>query len=468
MNRIGFGIIVLLLSTSSSWGIGLFADDIVGDRTAYFPPRMEDGIYPRHYRPDRTVDMKHLRLEIRVDMDEREISGIVHLTVSPIHEHIDRVRLDCVGLSIDNIFLDKSLSLDYDYMPKQDELTVHLPDGTGEREEFTISVHYHGSPTRHFYWRNTEDPYSDAADQAFTLCEPRGASSWFPCLDYPSDRLTTEIVAVVPRGFTTIANGALLSKEISPDGEWETHHWSQGIPHVTYLVSLVVGHYGVVKEEWRGIPVEYYCMPGDEEDAEASMQVVEHVLNHEVNPVIVAILEEFGCRARGIHGDDILSVVKRTHRDPESDEVTDWGYVGTVTEVDTAPVEAFLHSGITPVVTPLGRGAGRRIYNVNADEAAAALAQALKARKLVFLSDVPGLLEDPDDPASLLSTVRTTDVDELIHRGVISGGMLPKVRGAVGALAAGVRKTHFIDASLPHSLLLELFTDKGVGTEIVK
>jgi len=201
---------------------------------------------------------------------------------------------------------------------------------------------------------------------------------------------------------------------------------------------------------------------------EASMQVVEHVLNHEVNPVIVAILEEFGCRARGIHGDDILSVVKRTHRDPESDEVTDWGYVGTVTEVDTAPVEAFLHSGITPVVTPLGRGAGRRIYNVNADEAAAALAQALKARKLVFLSDVPGLLEDPDDPASLLSTVRTTDVDELIHRGVISGGMLPKVRGAVEALAAGVLKTHFIDASLPHSLLLELFTDKGVGTEIVK
>ena len=104
---------------------------------------------------------------------------------------------------------------------------------------------------------------------------------------------------------------------------------------------------------------------------------------------------------------------------------------------------------------------------LNADEAAAAIAERLQARKLVFLSDVPGLLSKLDDPTSLISTLQMSEVEDLIARGVISGGMLPKIGGALKAIKAGVRKTHIIDAALPHSLLLELFTDKGVGTEIV-
>jgi acetylglutamate kinase len=201
---------------------------------------------------------------------------------------------------------------------------------------------------------------------------------------------------------------------------------------------------------------------------EATVQVVEHVLNHEVNPQLVNTLESFGCTARGIHGDDILTAIRQEASDPETGESLDWGYVGEVVEVDTKPIEAFLRSKIIPVITPLARGADRHVFNVNADEAAAAIAQALKARKLVFLSDVPGLLENPEDPASLLSTVRVNEVEGLIRRNVIDGGMRPKILGGVKALEAGVRKTHIIDASLPHSLLLELFTDKGVGTEIVQ
>ena len=111
--------------------------------------------------------------------------------------------------------------------------------------------------------------------------------------------------------------------------------------------------------------------------------------------------------------------------------------------------------------------AARQVYNINADAAAAGLAEKLQARKLVFLSDVPGLLADPKDRASLMSTLRLSEVEDLIARGVIGGGMLPKISGALKALKAGVRKTHIIDAALPHSLLLELFTDQGVGTEIV-
>lgn len=201
-------------------------------------------------------------------------------------------------------------------------------------------------------------------------------------------------------------------------------------------------------------------------DADA-VGVVEYVLNHEVNPRLVETLQSFECKARGMHGDDFISVRKHVETDKETGKELDWGYVGDVTEVDTTPMEAFLQAAITPVVTPLGRGADRKIYNVNADDAAAALAKALKARKLVFLSDVPGLLANPSDLDSRISTVKVADVNALIKRGVIDGGMLPKIMGAVNALHAGVRKTHIIDAGMPHSLLLELFTDKGVGTEIV-
>jgi len=201
---------------------------------------------------------------------------------------------------------------------------------------------------------------------------------------------------------------------------------------------------------------------------EASAEVVEQVLNREVNPELVQTLEKLGCTARGIHGEDILSVVKHTEKDAETGTTLDWGYVGDVMEVDDDPILAYLHSHIVPVITPLGWGPDDKVYNINADDAASAIALVLKARKLVFLSDVPGLLRDPKDKSSLISTLKFAEVDTLIERGVISGGMIPKVQGAIKAIKAGVRKVHFIDAALPHSLLLELFTDKGVGTEIVK
>jgi acetylglutamate kinase len=201
---------------------------------------------------------------------------------------------------------------------------------------------------------------------------------------------------------------------------------------------------------------------------EETVRVVEHVLNHEVNDQVVQVLNSFGCEARGIHGDDITRVTRHTDIDADTGEEEEWGYVGEVESVDTATIMAFLDSHITPVITPLGRGADKKIYNVNADEAAAGVARALKARKLVFLSDVPGLLSNPEDESTLISSVNVADVPSLIERGIIGGGMKPKIAGGVKAIEAGVRKTHIIDSSIPHSLLLELFTDEGVGTEIVQ
>ena len=109
-----------------------------------------------------------------------------------------------------------------------------------------------------------------------------------------------------------------------------------------------------------------------------------------------------------------------------------------------------------------------KLYNINADDAATAIACALNARKLVFLTDVPGLLLDPADPSTLISSLHLNEVDELIERGVIGGGMLPKVKGMVSAVQSGIRKVHIINSSMPHSLLLELFTPEGVGTEITE
>jgi len=144
----------------------------------------------------------------------------------------------------------------------------------------------------------------------------------------------------------------------------------------------------------------------------------------------------------------------------------DCGFVGEPVAVDTRAALEMLDAGIVPVVTPLGTGRDGHLYNVNADSAAAALAKALKVEKFVVVSDVPGLLRDPSDPTTLMTTLRLSDVARLKDEGVIAGGMLPKIEGCEDAIRAGVHKVQLVDGRMPHSLLLEIFTREGVGTEI--
>lgn len=200
---------------------------------------------------------------------------------------------------------------------------------------------------------------------------------------------------------------------------------------------------------------------------EPTIKIVEETLNGEVNQRVCDAIESFQAESTGLHGQNIFNVVKHTEVNPDTGEALDWGFVGDVVSVDTDPILEAVKDNRVPVVTPLGSDEDGNIYNINADVAAGAMARQLHARKLVFLSDVPGILRNPSDPESLISSVTLTEVEELIANGVIAGGMLPKVSGAVKALKAGIRKTHIIDASLPHSLLLELFTQEGVGTEIL-
>ncbi|MBL7075989.1 MAG: acetylglutamate kinase [Kiritimatiellae bacterium] len=200
---------------------------------------------------------------------------------------------------------------------------------------------------------------------------------------------------------------------------------------------------------------------------EKTIEIVEKVIKGEVNPRIVDTINALGGRAEALHGDDVLHVTRKQETDPDTGEVVDWGFVGEPGEVEEGPIRAIVERGVIPVITPLGKGADGKVHNVNADVAAAAIAKALSVRKLVFLSDVPGLLRDPNDADSLIETLPASELERLIEEGVIGGGMLPKCSSGVEALHAGVRKVHMVDGRVKHSLLLEIFTQQGIGTEIV-
>ena len=194
---------------------------------------------------------------------------------------------------------------------------------------------------------------------------------------------------------------------------------------------------------------------------EPTMEIVRKTLNNIVNPDIVQRLCNRGANAKPLHGNWIFSARRRA--DP------DCGYVGEVVEVSPRAVVEMLDARIVPVVTPLGTGVDDgHLYNINADFAAAALAKALKVRKFVLVSDVPGLLKDPEDPSTLFSTLHLSETETLKATGVISGGMLPKVESCEDAIRQGVKKVHLVDGRMAHSLLLEIFTRQGVGTEITE
>lgn len=200
---------------------------------------------------------------------------------------------------------------------------------------------------------------------------------------------------------------------------------------------------------------------------EASIRIVGEVLDGTVNPRLVGMIGEFGGRARGFSGRTVLAAEKLPPVDNGKSGVEDIGFVGRVTGVETKELEAVLREERVPVVSPVATGPDGHTLNVNADEAAAAIAGALQAAKLIFLSDVPGIMRDREDPESLIPTVRSAQVATLVRQKIIEGGMIPKLQGAVAALHRGVQKTHMIDGRLPHALLLEIFTNEGVGTEIV-
>jgi acetylglutamate kinase len=201
---------------------------------------------------------------------------------------------------------------------------------------------------------------------------------------------------------------------------------------------------------------------------EAAIGIVEQTLARVINPEIVDRINGAGGKAVGLPGTEVFIGQKMLGTDPATGERVDIGYVGEVTACKTGLIEAAVAGEFVPCVSPVARDqSSGKTLNVNADLAACALAKQLKAHKLIFISDVLGVMHNPKDASTLIPTLNEADITRLKAEGIISGGMIPKVDSALDSLHGGVGKVHLIDGRIPHALVLELFTDQGIGTEIV-
>jgi acetylglutamate kinase len=200
-------------------------------------------------------------------------------------------------------------------------------------------------------------------------------------------------------------------------------------------------------------------------DAQA-ISIVEDVLDNQINPDIANRITRFGGCAMGIHGKRIL-VGKKLEPQSDNDTPIDLGFVGEVIDVQLEEIEQAVAREIVPVISPLARDSAGVVYNINADIAAGSIAGRLQAAKMIYVSDVPGLMRDPTDKNSLIPSVSRAQIEKLVADEIVSGGMIPKVESASHALQAGVQKVHFIDGRTPHALLVEVFSNAGIGTEIL-
>jgi acetylglutamate kinase len=202
---------------------------------------------------------------------------------------------------------------------------------------------------------------------------------------------------------------------------------------------------------------------------DATLAIVEKVLATDLNHELVAKLEEYGGRAMSLNflSTNVLFGETLALDGPDGEQL-DLGYVGEVTKVDRLTIDNLMYAGQVPVIPSMAMGPDGQKLNVNADTAATAVAAAIGAEKLVVLSDTPGVLRDVNDPESLITHITAAEARQMIADGTIAGGMIPKIEGCLDTLAQGVKKIHIIDGRLRHSLLLEIYTTSGVGTELVR
>jgi len=220
--------------------------------------------------------------------------------------------------------------------------------------------------------------------------------------------------------------------------------------------------------ERMGKKPQFVC--GQRVTDQETMDIVEMVLGGLINKEIVSLISMHGGKAVGLSGKDggLIRAQKKLMKKPTPEtgveEIVDIGLVGEVTCVDPSILESLDKGGFIPVVSPIGAGPKGETLNINADFVASSIASALKAEKLMLLTDVPGLL---DKKGKTISTLKKSQTGKLVKDGTISGGMLPKVTACLNAVAGGVNKTHIVDGRVPHCLLLEIFTKEGIGTEIL-
>lgn len=228
-------------------------------------------------------------------------------------------------------------------------------------------------------------------------------------------------------------------------------------------VNPVVIHGGgpVINETLDRFDIESEFHQGLRITTKEIMEVVEMVLVGRVNKEIVSLANHFGSKCIGISGKDGNLIQAE---DYQLEDDVDLGYVGQIKEINPEVLDNLISSGFLPVVSPIGVGRQGESYNINADLVAGQIASALNADKLILLTNVEGILEEKDNQDSLISSLTIEEAKDMVDTGKIAGGMIPKVNSCINALQGGVRRTHILDGRISHSLLLEIFTDKGIGT----
>ena len=226
---------------------------------------------------------------------------------------------------------------------------------------------------------------------------------------------------------------------------------------------IIVHGGGKEISRWVGkVGMEPHFINGLRVTDEPTMEIAEMVLN-KVNKSLVQLVNELGIKAVGISGKD--GMMLKCHK--KLSKGGDIGFVGEVDEVDPQVIYDLLEKDFLPIICPVGLDEDNNTYNINADDAACAIAKAMKAEKLAFLTDIEGVYKDPKDSATLISELTVSDAHKLMEDGYIGGGMLPKLNNCIDAIENGVSRVHILDGRIPHCLLLEIFTNKGIGTAIL-
>ncbi len=215
-----------------------------------------------HWPRDRVCNVKHLKLELSLDVENKSLQGIATHTFSPINDGMTSVEFDAVELQVASVKLADGTPLTYS--TEDGKLRVELGSSYQADSELCLQVQYQCTPRRGLYFNGPDDGYPEKPHQVWTQGEDEDSRYWFPCYDFPNQRFTSEIIVTVPNSWSTISNGRLVS--VVENGASKTHHWSQEVPHPTYLMSLVAGEYEEIRDDWNGVPILYYAPPGREED----------------------------------------------------------------------------------------------------------------------------------------------------------------------------------------------------------
>jgi len=251
-------------ASGDAWDRCYYCRD-VGDE--YLPPP-RGGEPVRQYGRGRPADIKHIKLELSLDFENETMNGRATTTLAPVGKPLGEIVLDSIDLDISSVAVDNGSELDFEVT--EDKLKIFLPRPAEPGVDFSVAVTYSAKPVRGVHFRTERMGYKPEETQAWTQGEPEDARFWFPCFDYPNERATTEMIVTVPEGFMALSNGELLSTTVDRKAGTRTFHWRESVPHVSYLVSLVVGKFVEIEDSYGDIPLFYYVLPEFEEDAHLS------------------------------------------------------------------------------------------------------------------------------------------------------------------------------------------------------